>query len=367
MAIDEALAKAVEDGQRIKEQSAQHAQAQQVYEAEALAVAEHDEQLCALQSALAACMRESAESVYDEHAHTVLEHQITELSLHAAAIDKVDDRRAALAVMRATLSAQRKQLKDAACRLAEKQYWYDTSVPDEAIGQRALEALAQAEEAQAQWLKHKQALANRQGHLAAQRLRLEEQKKVMMVRINEVALLDAQYYDCTVLANAWSKNGIQALLIEQAIPEIEHEANELLSRLSNNQAQIFIESLRDLKRGGARETLDIKIADVMGVRPYEMFSGGEAFRIDFALRIAISKLLAKRAGATLQVLIIDEGFGSQDEEGLARLMQAIYMVQDDFAKIIVVTHLPAFKENFPVHFVVEKSASGSVVAVEQRG
>jgi DNA repair exonuclease SbcCD ATPase subunit len=48
-------------------------------------------------------------------------------------------------------------------------------------------------------------------------------------------------------------------------------------------------------------------------------------------------------------------------------MEALYAVQDDFAKIIVVTHLPAFKENFPVHFIVEKGASGSLVTVEQRG
>ena len=107
------------------------------------------------------------------------------------------------------------------------------------------------------------------------------------------------------------------LLIEDAIPEIEQEANHLLAKLTNNQAQIFIESLRDLKKGGTKETLDIKISDAGGIRPYELFSGGEAFRIDFALRIAISKLLARRAGTALQTLIIDEGFGSQDEEGLA--------------------------------------------------
>ncbi len=115
------------------------------------------------------------------------------------------------------------------------------------------------------------------------------------------------------------KDGIQALLIEQAIPEIEAEANHLLAKLTDNQAHIMIESLKDLKSGGTKETLDIKISDTVGIRPYEFFSGGEAFRIDFALRIAISKLLAKRAGTSLQILMIDEGFGSQDEEGLVTL------------------------------------------------
>ena len=152
-------------------------------------------------------------------------------------------------------------------------------------------------------------------------------------------------------------------MIEESIPEIEQEANELLSRLTNNQSQIFIESLRDLKKGGTKETLDIKISDDIGLRPYEMFSGGEAFRIDFAIRIAISKLLARRAGTSLQTLIIDEGFGSQDEEGLNNIMDCIYKIQDDFEKIIIVSHLPSMKEQFPVQFVVNKSATGSLINV----
>lgn len=173
--------------------------------------------------------------------------------------------------------------------------------------------------------------------------------------------------DYQAIALATGKDGIQALLIEDAIPEIEQEANNLLSKLTNNQAHILIESVRDLKKGGTKETLDIKISDAVGIRPYEMFSGGEAFRIDFALRVAISKLLARRAGTSLQTLIIDEGFGSQDEEGLTHIMDALYKIQDDFSKIIIVSHLPSMKDQFPVHFVIEKGPNGSSVKVIEQG
>jgi exonuclease SbcC len=182
-----------------------------------------------------------------------------------------------------------------------------------------------------------------------------------------IKLLKNQIDDYQMIASATGKNGLQALLIEEAIPEVEHEANQLLAKLTDNQAQIFIESLRDLKKGGTKETLDIKISDSAGIRPYELFSGGEAFRIDFALRIAISKLLARRAGAALQTLIIDEGFGSQDEEGLAHIMDAIYKIQDDFSKVIIVSHLPTMKDQFPVHFVVHKGTQGSTVSVLEQG
>lgn len=197
--------------------------------------------------------------------------------------------------------------------------------------------------------------------------RIQSLKNSMLVMTEKASFLDSHIDDYQMLAQTFSKNGIQALLIEQAIPEIEAEANTLLAKLSNNQSHIFIESLKDLKSGGVKETLDIHISDAAGIRPYEMFSGGEAFRVDFALRIAISKLLARRAGTSLQTLIIDEGFGSQDEEGLGLIMDALYAIQKDFAKIIVVSHLPDFKENFPVHFIIEKNALGSIVNVFERG
>ena len=203
---------------------------------------------------------------------------------------------------------------------------------------------------------------------------LEERTQLLEQKKKELTRLQGQIkeYQCTIkdyqmIAQALSKDGIQALLIEEAIPELEAEANALLARLTDNQAHLFIESLKDLKKGGSKETLDITISDQAGIRPYELFSGGEAFRIDFALRIAISKLLARRAGTTLQTLIIDEGFGSQDEEGLAAIMEVIYAIQDDFAKIIIISHLPTLKDQFPVHFVVEKRPQGSCVQVVQQG
>ena len=153
---------------------------------------------------------------------------------------------------------------------------------------------------------------------------------------------------------AFGKNGIQALIIENALPEIEEEANNLLAKLTNNSTQISIESLRDLKSGGIKETLDIKISDELGIRDYELYSGGEAFRIDFSLRIALSKLLTRRAGTKLRTLVMDEGFGTQDEEGLDNLVQAIQSISDDFDKILVITHLESIKNAFPVRIEVTK-------------
>jgi exonuclease SbcC len=219
-----------------------------------------------------------------------------------------------------------------------------------------------------------QAITTEKSNLLNKKAVLDLQHKKMISLQSEQILIEKELKsisleitDFAEIIKALGKDGLQALLIEQALPEIEQEANILLAQLTDNQTQIYIESLRDLKKGGSKETLDIKISDSIGLRPYEMFSGGEAFRIDFALRIAISKLLARRAGTALQTLIIDEGFGSQDDDGLQMIMDSILKIQDNFAKVIIVSHLPAMKEQFPVQFLVQKKASGSIVTVIEQG
>jgi exonuclease SbcC len=165
------------------------------------------------------------------------------------------------------------------------------------------------------------------------------------------------------LAQVFGKRGIQALLIEMALPEIEAEANRLLGRMTDNRMHVKIETQRETKKGDVIETLDINIADELGTRNYEMFSGGEAFRINFAVRFALSKLLARRAGAPLPTLVIDEGFGTQDISGIEKLKEAINSIQDDFDKILVITHMEEMRDAFPTRIDVIKTAEGSTVEV----
>ena len=189
---------------------------------------------------------------------------------------------------------------------------------------------------------------------------LELRKKDKEKLLSQTAKEEKIYRD---LAQAFGKRGIQAWLIEMALPEIEAEANRLLGRMTDNRMNVKIETQRETKKGDVIETLDIRIADELGTRNYEMFSGGEAFRINFAIRIALSKLLARRAGAPLPTLIIDEGFGTQDSAGLEKVKEAITSIQDDFDKILVITHLEELKDAFPARIDVIKTAQGSTIEV----
>jgi len=169
-----------------------------------------------------------------------------------------------------------------------------------------------------------------------------------------------------ILERSFSKDGVPALLIEQALPQIETKANEILARLSNDEMYIrFITQAgyKDKKRTDLKETLDIQINDNSGSRNYEMFSGGEAFRINFAIRLALSEILAHRAGSRLQTLVIDEGFGSQDTQGREKLIEAINLIKGDFAKIFIITHIDELKDIFPHRIEVVKTHRGSQVTI----
>ncbi len=195
-------------------------------------------------------------------------------------------------------------------------------------------------------------------HLAS----VEKNRGEKLAKLENVCKEERIYEE---LAVAFGKKGIQTLIIDTALPEIEDEANRLLARMTDNRMNITMETQRahKTKKEETVETLDINISDELGTRRYEMYSGGEAFRIDLSLRIALSKLLARRSGAPLPTLIIDEGFGSQDSGGRERLVEAINSIQDDFEKIIVVTHIEELKNAFDERIEVTKTAEGSMIEV----
>lgn len=204
---------------------------------------------------------------------------------------------------------------------------------------------------------------------------LKTKKDDLMAKKQEKALMVSSL---EMLERAFGRNGVPALLIEQALPEIEASANRILDQLSKGSMSLTFATQRERKNRkeeGAIQTLDILLTDASGKREYELFSGGEAFRINFAIRLALSQALAKRAGARLQTLVIDEGFGSQDADGRQRLIEAINQVMQtdsqpeggdpvsDIRKILVITHLDELKDAFPARIEVEKTSIGSSLQV----
>ncbi|HIK43992.1 MAG TPA: SMC family ATPase, partial [Leptolyngbyaceae cyanobacterium M65_K2018_010] len=192
---------------------------------------------------------------------------------------------------------------------------------------------------------------------------LESLQQQRQQKQEELAGLGQHLRVCQELAQAFGRKGIQAMMIENLLPQLEAETNHILGRLSGHQMHVRFATQRPSKGRQPKsiETLDILIADAQGTRPYETYSGGEAFRVNFAIRLALARLLAQRSGTALQLLIIDEGFGTQDQEGCDRLIAAINAIATDFSCILVITHIPHFRAAFQTRLDVAKTDRGSQV------
>jgi exonuclease SbcC len=161
----------------------------------------------------------------------------------------------------------------------------------------------------------------------------------------------------------FSLEGIPSHILQGVVPQLEEVSNFVLERISaghpgSDSMRMEIKLERESKTS-PKSTLDIFLTDGDKRRPYELFSGGERFRADFAIRIGLSKLLAQRSGAKLRTLVIDEGFGTQDSIGIQSLTEAINEIAGDFEKVLVVSHVEEMKNAFERKIVVSRDEAGS--------
>jgi len=310
---------------------------------------------------LAHVIAEAEQLGYDSEAHQAARNAVAEGQVFA-------ERRAKLESVQARMEEERANLT----RLGESEGRWKAELSAARTRREALtdhaEALlerlkgAAAVEDELQRMRAREAEARQKLGAAQQRLAaceaLEQQRADKQKRQETLAHREGIYAD---LRTAFGVRGVPAMIIEAAVPEIESEANRLLSRMTGGRMHVRFDTQRETKAGDVREALEIAISDEVGTRPYENYSGGEQFRVNFAIRIALSKLLARRAGAQLQTLVIDEGFGTQDAQGRQRLVEAINTIQDDFARVLVITHIGSLKDAFPVRVEVTKTPEGSTL------
>ncbi len=320
-----------------------------------------------LQQHIARLQAQMAALGYDPEEHARLEAEWQALAEHETQAQRLAEAQARYTALQARRRDWEQHLAQARQRLQQAQEAHQqarqayedlqTNLPDLDALQKQWHAMVQRERTLQQELG---ALRQRLHFLAEEEARLQALQAQRQALVQRIAHLHE-------VEIATGKNGVPALLIEQALPHLEAEANAILARLTDGEMYLSFRTQAAYKspkrQNELRETLDIIVSDAYGQRPYETFSGGEAFRINFAIRLALARVLAHRAGAQVRLLVIDEGFGSQDEAGRQRLVEAINRVREQFSHILVITHIAELREKFPVRIEVEKTADGSRLRV----
>jgi exonuclease SbcC len=159
----------------------------------------------------------------------------------------------------------------------------------------------------------------------------------------------------TLCAKAFSRNGIPAMILDNAVGSIEVAANEVLDELGVEMS-IQLVTQREKKSGGLTETLDVVVDDGEHQRPVESFSGGEQYRVHIALRLALARTLG---GGLLDFLLIDEPT-DLDAAGLGALASLIAGMPQ---QVLLVTHQDDLVASLPEQIVVGKEGAASRVGI----
>ena len=134
--------------------------------------------------------------------------------------------------------------------------------------------------------------------------------------------------------------------LDRALSDLRTELNATLRPDLSELASGF---LRDLTNG--RYT-DLELDEDYGATllddgdPKAVISGGEEDVANLALRLAISQMIAERAGQPLSLLILDEIFGSLDEDRRAAVVDLLRSLADRFPQVILITHIDSVREGF---------------------
>ena len=136
--------------------------------------------------------------------------------------------------------------------------------------------------------------------------------------------------------------------------------SRIVPTLSEISSSLF-EELTDAKYNGMEldEDYNINIYDQGQKYPLDRFSGGEADLANLCLRLAISRVIAERSGSSINFLVLDEIFGSQDTIRKRNIMQTFTNLSKQFGQIVLITHIEEVKDLMGNVIGVKELADGS--------
>jgi len=106
------------------------------------------------------------------------------------------------------------------------------------------------------------------------------------------------------------------------------------------------------------EDYNIYVYDQTMRFPLARFSGGEQDLVNLCLRVAISQVVAERSGKSqINFIVLDEIFGSQDEQRKNLVLAALQQLSSQFRQIFIITHVEGIKDALPVIVSVKEKST----------
>jgi len=157
----------------------------------------------------------------------------------------------------------------------------------------------------------------------------------------------------TALAGHLRSNGFEQWLMAGALVDLVTGANDLLDQLSDGGYSLHSDE------SGSFSIVDHRNADEM--RRVETLSGGETFLVSLALALSLAETLAAKGGSGLDAIILDEGFGTLDDESLDTAASVLEELTGKGLMVGVITHVKELAARAPVRYEVVREPRGAKV------
>lgn len=157
-----------------------------------------------------------------------------------------------------------------------------------------------------------------------------------------------------------AKMSLESYVQRYYFKEVVAAANRRLFVLTEGN---FVLRCRELPRDYRKQSgLELEVLDrsTGQWRDVGTLSGGESFMASLALAVGLSDVVQNQSGHTrLDMLLIDEGFGSLDGTTLQRAMELLSRLSDGKRTIGVISHVAELRERIDKKLLVTHTGRGS--------
>ena len=132
--------------------------------------------------------------------------------------------------------------------------------------------------------------------------------------------------------------------LHRAYSDLRTDLNFAMRPELSELASAFLTDLTDARYTELELDDKYKIVVLEEGVPKPVISGGEEDMANLVLRLAISQMIAERAGQAFSLLVLDEIFGSLDETRRHHVVELLRGLQDRFEQVIVITHIESVRD-----------------------
>lgn len=221
----------------------------------------------------------------------------------------------------------------------------------------------ESEEAQAK-AGHESAVREQRRH-ENEKQRLESLKQRRLDTEKTARRMEKQAQLYKILADYLGRDRLQRFLLQQAETGIVSNANQVLDRISGGTLRLELRHDGNEASSKAVRALDLLAYNSEAGEdpmPVYLLSGSQRFRVAVSLALGIGQF-AGSGTRRIESVIIDEGFGSLDQEGRREIIEELHMLKEELSRVILVSHQDEFADAFPNRYTIELKNNTSVVTL----